>query len=76
MFKYVILIVVLVIGYIAYTGIDVTEEYDSISEIRNTILDDVFDTLAKKVLKQALESELNQIVESSIEKYGGHNNEM
>jgi len=31
MFKYVILIVVLVIGYIAYTGVDVTEEYDSIS---------------------------------------------
>jgi len=76
MFKYVILIVVLVIGYIAYTGIDVTEEYDSISEIRNTVLDDVFDPLAKKVLKQASESELNQIVESSIEKYSGENNEM
>ena len=76
MFKYVILIVVLVIGYIAYTGIDVTEEYDSISEIRNIVLDDVFDPLAKKVLKQASESELNQIVESSIEKYGGYNNEM
>ena len=76
MFKYVILIVVLVIGYIAYTGIDVTEEYDSISEIRNTVLDDVFDPLAKKVLKQASESELNQIVESSIAKYSGENNEM
>ena len=76
MFKYVILIVVLVIGYIAYTGIDVTEEYDSISGIRNTVLDDVFDPLAKKVLKQASESKLNQIVESSIEKYSGENNEM
>ena len=76
MFKYVILIVVLVIGYIAYTGIDVTEEYDSISDIRNTVLDDVFDPLAKKVLKQVSESELNQIVESSIEKYSGENNEM
>jgi len=76
MFKYVILIVVLVIGYIAYTGIDVTEEYDSISEIRNTVLDDLFDPLAKKVLKQASESELNQIVESSIAKYSGENNEM
>ena len=76
MFKYVILIVVLVIGYIAYTGINVTEEYDTISEVRNTILDDVFDPLAKKVLKQVSESELNQIVESSIEKYSGENNEM
>ena len=76
MFKYVILIVVLVIGYIAYTGINVTEEYDTISKVRNTILDDVFDPLAKKVLKQVSESELNQIVESSIEKYSGENNEM
>ena len=76
MFKYVILIVVLVIGYIAYTGVNVSEEYDSISEIRNTILDDVFDPLAKKVLKQVSESELDQIVESSVEKYGGYSNEM
>jgi len=76
MFKYVILIVVLVIGYIAYTGVDVTEEYDSISEIRNTVLDDIFDPLAKNVLAKVSESELDQIVESSIEKYGGFNNEM
>ena len=76
MFKYVILIVVLVIGYIAYTGINVTEEYDSISEIRNTVLDDIFDPLAKNVLAKVSESELDQIVESSIEKYSGGNNEM
>ena len=76
MFKYVILIVVLVIGYIAYTGVDVTEEYDSISEIRNTVLDDVFDPLAKNVLAKVSESELDQIIESSIEKYSGGNNEM
>jgi len=76
MLKYAILIAIVIVGYIAYTGIDVTEEYDSISEIRNTVLDDVFDPLAKKVLKQASESELNQIVESSIAKYSGENNEM
>ncbi len=76
MFKYVILIVVLAIGYIAYTGINVTEEYDTISEVRNTILDDVLDPLAKKVLKQVSESELEQIVESSIAKYSGENHEM
>ena len=76
MFKYVILIVVLVIGYIAYTGINVTEEYDTISEVRNTILDDVFDPLAKNVLAKVSESELDQIVESSIEEYSGGNNEM
>jgi len=76
MLKYAILIAVFVIGYIAYTGVDVTEEYDSASKVRNIILDDIFDPLAKKVLKRASESELDQIVESSIEKYVGYNNEM
>ncbi len=76
MLKYAILIAVIVIGYVAYTGEDVTEEYDSISNVRNVALDEVFDPLVKKVLKQASESELDKIVESSIEKYGGYNNEM
>jgi len=76
MLKYAILIAVVVIGYIAYTGVDVTEEYDSASKVRNIILDDVFDPFAKKVLKQASESELDKFVESTIEKYGGYNNEM
>ncbi len=76
MLKFVVLIVVLVIGYVAYTGIDVTDEYDSISHVRNVALDDVFDPLVKKVLKQASESDLDKIVESSIEKYSGEKNEM
>ena len=76
MLKHAILIAVVVIGYIAYTGVDVTEEYDSASKVRNIILDDVFDSFAKKVLKQASESELDKIVVSTIEKYGGYNNEM
>ena len=76
MLKFAVLIVVVVISYIAYTGIDVTDEYDSISNVRNVALDEVFDPLVKKVLKQASESELDKIVESSIEKYGGFNNEM
>jgi len=76
MLNYAILIAIIVVGYIAYTGVDVTEEYDSASKVRNIILDDIFDPFAKKVLKQASESELDQIVESTIEKYGGYNNEM
>jgi len=76
MLKYAVLIAVIVIGYVAYTGEDVTEEYDSISNVRNVALDEVFDPLVKKVLKQASESELDKIVESSIKKYGGYNNEM
>ena len=76
MFKYVFLIAVLVIGYIAYTGIDVTTEYDAISKVRNQALDNVFDPLAKKMLKQTSEFNLDEIIESSIEKYSGENNEM
>ena len=76
MFKYAFLIAVLVIAYIAYTGIDVTTEYDVISKVRNQALDNVFDPLAKKMLKQASESNLDEIIESSIEKYSGENNEM
>ena len=71
MFKYVILIVVLVIGYIAYTGVDVTEEYDSISEIRNTVLDDVFDPLAKSVLAKVSESYLDEAITKTIEDHYG-----
>ena len=71
MFKYVILIVVLVIGYIAYTGVDVTEEYDSISEIRNTVLDDVFDPLAKNVLAKVSESNIDEAITKTIEDHYG-----
>ena len=71
MFKYVILIVVLVIGYIAYTGINVTEEYDSISEIRNTVLDDVFDPLAKNVLAKVSESNIDEAITKTIEDHYG-----
>jgi len=74
MFKYVILIVVLVIGYIAYTGVDVTEEYDEFSEIRENAFDGIIDPLAKKVLKQASEYDLDEIIETAIETYGGEQN--
>jgi len=76
MLKYAILITVFVIGYIAYTGTDVTEEYDAISEIRNIALDDVVDPFVKDILKQASESNLDEIIENSIEKYSGDKNEM
>jgi len=74
--KYAILIAVAVIGYIAYTGTDVTEEYDAISEIRNIAFEHVVDPLAKDILKQASESNLGEILENSIEKYNGEKNEM
>ncbi len=76
MLKYAFLIALVVIGYIAFTGTDVTEEYDAISEIRNIALDNVVDPLAKDILKQASESNLDEIIENSIEKYSGDKNEM
>ncbi len=76
MLKYAILIAVVVIGYIAYTGTDVTEEYDAITEIRDIAFSDVVDPLTKDILKQASESNLDEIIENSIEKYSGNKNEM
>ena len=71
MFKLVFLIIVAVIGYIAYTGVNVSEEYDSISEVRNTILDEVFDPLAKNVLEKVSESNLDEAINNTIEdQYG------
>ncbi len=76
MLKYAILIAVFVIGYIAYTGTDVTEEYDAITEIRDIVFGDVVDPLTKDILKQASESNIEEIIENSIEKYSGEKNEM
>ena len=76
MLKYAFLIALVVIGYIAYTGTDVTEEYDAITEIRNTVFDDVVDPLTKDILKQASESDLEEVLENYIEKYSGEKNEM
>ena len=70
MFQLVFLIVIVVIGYIAYTGIDVTSEYDDISKIRNQVFENVIDPLAKKVLKYSSESNLDEIIDSTITKYG------
>ena len=70
MLKLAFLIVVAVIGYIAYTGIDVTSEYDDISKIRNQVFENVIDPLAKKVLEHSSESNLDEIIDSTITKYG------
>ena len=73
MAKIIFLIVILVIGGVAYTGIDVTSEYDDISKVRNTIFENVLDPLAKKVLKSASELDFDVIVDPAISKYGEKN---
>ena len=72
MFKIIFLILIIVIGYIAYTGIDVTSEYEIISKVRIQIFENIVDPLVKKVLKQASESNLNVIIDSTITKYGDY----
>jgi len=74
--KYAFLIAIAIIAYVAYTGMDITHEYEAISDIRNKALNGVVDPLAKDVLKQASQSNLKEILENSIEKYNGENNEM
>jgi len=76
MFKYIVLITIIVIGYVAYTGEDVTEKYDAISEIRTIAWNDVIDPFAKDILKKASESNLDDAIKDSIQNYGGNKIEM
>ena len=69
MLKLIFLFVFLVIGYIAFTGVDVSSEYDAVSKVRSVALEEVVDPVTKKVLKQVSESELDKIVDSSIKQY-------
>ena len=66
----IIFLIVVVIGFIAYTGIDVTSEYEIISKIRIQIFENIIDPLVKKALKQASEVNLELIIDSTITKYG------
>jgi len=76
MFKYIVLITIIVIGYVAYTGEDVTEKYDAISEIRTIAWSDVIDPFVKDILKKASESNLDDAIKDSIQNYGGNKIEM
>ena len=69
MLKVVIVILVLVVGFIAYTGVDVTEEYNSVLDLRNDAYNDVIDPLAKKVLKQVSEVRLDEKIDSAFAEY-------
>ena len=69
MSKFIFLILI-VIGFVVFTGIDVTSEYEVISDARSQVLDKVIDPLTKKALKHASESNLDEIVEETFAKYG------
>ena len=67
--KTIFFIVILIVGVVAYTGIDVTSKYDDSSKIRNQVLDDMIDPLAKKILTYASGSNLDEIIGSTITKH-------
>ncbi|MBC8502046.1 MAG: hypothetical protein H8D35_02835 [Nitrosopumilus sp.] len=69
MLKIVIFLIVIVIGYIAYTGISVDSEYDDISKVRDTMFENVIDPLTKKALTYASESDLDEIFDSAVTNY-------
>ena len=66
----IIFLIVVVIGFIAYTGIDVGPKYDTLSDLRDQAFETVIDPLAKILLNYASKSNLNEIVDSKIENYG------
>jgi hypothetical protein len=68
--KTIFFIVILIVGVVAYTGIDVTSKYDDSSKIRNQVLDDMIDPIAKKILTYASDSNLDEIIGSTITKHG------
>jgi hypothetical protein len=69
MFK-IIFLIVIALGFIAYTGIDVSTEYGALSKTRMDIFENVIDPLVKKILAYVSESNFNLIVDNTIKKYG------
>ena len=70
MLKIVIFLIVIVIGYIAYTGINVDSEYDAISKIRNQAFENIIDPLVKIILKQVSDFNLDEIVDGQLQIIG------
>ena len=75
MIKSLIFFIIVIIAFVAFTGIDVSEEYEAVSEIRDRALDDVIDPIVAKILMEASESELDEAVDEYIEmNYPGEQN--
>ncbi len=66
MLKLALFLSFVIIGFVAYTGIDISNEYEAISEIRNDAFNEVIDPLSKKVLTEAANSNLDEIVNNAI----------
>ena len=69
MLKLVLFLGIIFIGFVAYAGIDITKEYEAASEIRDNALNKVIDPLSKTVLKEAADSNFDEIVNGAIDKF-------
>jgi len=66
--KLVLFLGIVFVGFVAYTGIDVTQEYQAVSEIRDNALTKVVDPLTKTVLNGAANSNLDEIINGAVNK--------
>ena len=66
--KLVLFLGIVFVGFVAYTGIDVTQEYQAVSEIRDNALTKVVDPLSKTVLSGAANSNLGEIINGAVNK--------
>ena len=66
--KLVLFLGIVFVGFVAYTGIDVTQEYQAVSEIRDNALTKVVDPLSKTVLSGAANSNLDEIINGAVNK--------
>jgi len=67
MLKLVLFLGVVIIGFVAYTGIDVTKEYEAVSNIRDDAFNKVVDPLSKKILSEAANSNLDEILNKAVD---------
>jgi len=66
MMKLALFLGVILFAFVAYTGIDITKEFEAISDIRNNVLTDVIDPLSKKVLAEAANSNLDDYINNAV----------
>ena len=67
MLKLALFLGVVIIGFVAYTGIDVTKEYEAVSNIRDDAFNKVVDPISKKILSEAANSNLDEILNKAID---------
>ena len=67
MFKQILFVSVIGLVLIAYLEIDVTEQYEQFSEIRNSALNEVIDPLVIEVLHGTANLELEKTIEEYLE---------